>query len=205
MNELDLLKTHWQKEEDFIKFKQEDIITMIHKSSSSIVKWLLIICSSELLLGLSLSLFPFFIFEIPNELTIEFITNWVFAIAFYIVIIYFIFSFLKLYKSIKSFQSTKLLLDGILAIRKNTDRYIKFNLLWLVVAFINQYVFFLIKERNEIAIWGKIIFISVFLILFFLLIRKLVKLYYKLVYGFLLKKLMINYDHLIAIDSEENS
>jgi len=33
MNELDLLKTHWQKEEDFIKFKQEDIITMIHKSS----------------------------------------------------------------------------------------------------------------------------------------------------------------------------
>jgi len=205
MNELDLLKTHWQKEEDFIKFKQEDIITMIHKSSSSIVKWLLIICSSELLLGLSLSLFPFFIFEIPNELTIEFITNWVFAIAFYIVIIYFIFSFLKLYKSIKSFQSTKLLLDGILAVRKNTDRYIKFNLLWLVVAFINQYVFFLIKEGNEIAIWGKIIFISVFLILFFLLIRKLVKLYYKLVYGFLLKKLMINYDHLIAIDSEENS
>jgi len=165
----------------------------------------LIISSSELLLGLSLSLFPFFIFEIPNELTLEFITNWVFAIAFYIVIIYFIFSFLKLYKSIKSFQSTKLLLDRILEVRKNTDRYIKFNLLWLVVAFINQYFFFLIKEGNEIAIWGKIIFISVFLILFFLLIRKLVKLYYKLVYGFLLKKLMINYDHLIAIDSEENS
>ena len=59
MNELDLLKTHWQKDQEYIRFKKEDIIGMLHKSSSSIVKWIFIICCLELLLGIALNIvFP---------------------------------------------------------------------------------------------------------------------------------------------------
>lgn len=202
MNELDLLKMHWQKDQGFIKFKQEDIINMIHKNSSSIVKCLLIICCTELAVGLILSVYPFFKFDIPSIST-KFIVNWIISFLFYAVILYFIYNFFKLYKNIKNSNNTKALLESIVAVRKNTDNYIKFNLLYLTIVFIISYIFYLIEESSTDKMWGKAIFMGIGLALFVLLFRKLMKLYYKLLYGFLLKKLMKNYEELICLEENE--
>ena len=50
MDELDLLKKDWKKQEaNLPKMSYNDIYKMIHKKSSSIVKWILIICIVEFL------------------------------------------------------------------------------------------------------------------------------------------------------------
>lgn len=48
MKELDLLKKDWQKNEgSFEQLSEKDIYAMIHKKSSSIVKWILIVSILE--------------------------------------------------------------------------------------------------------------------------------------------------------------
>jgi hypothetical protein len=56
MKELDLLKD-WQKNKDsFEQVSEIEIYRMIHKKSSSIVKWILIISIMEVLLWTSLNM-----------------------------------------------------------------------------------------------------------------------------------------------------
>ena len=51
MEELDLLKKYWKKSEDtFEQVSEVEIYKMLHKKSSSIVKWILIISILEVLL-----------------------------------------------------------------------------------------------------------------------------------------------------------
>ena len=58
MEELDLLKKHWNKEEvSFEQVSEKQIYKMIHKSSSSIVKWIFIISILEFLLWSLMSFF----------------------------------------------------------------------------------------------------------------------------------------------------
>ena len=58
MNELDLLKKDWNKQtKPFPQLQESDIAAMIHKRSSSIVKWILIISILEVTLWTAISLF----------------------------------------------------------------------------------------------------------------------------------------------------
>ncbi len=57
MEELDLLKKHWKKESDLPKISKDEIGVIIHKKSSSVVKWIFIISVIELLLGFVLLFF----------------------------------------------------------------------------------------------------------------------------------------------------
>ena len=44
MDELDKLKNHWQKSEAaFTQVSEKEIYGMLHKKSSSVVKWILIL------------------------------------------------------------------------------------------------------------------------------------------------------------------
>ena len=57
MKELDLLKKDWQKNEaSFEQVTEKDIYKMIHKKSSSTVKWILILSILELVLWSLLSI-----------------------------------------------------------------------------------------------------------------------------------------------------
>ena len=47
INELDLLKKDWKNKTNFEQVTESDIYKMIHKKSSSIVKWILIISILE--------------------------------------------------------------------------------------------------------------------------------------------------------------
>ncbi|QYS86140.1 hypothetical protein JJC03_14325 [Flavobacterium oreochromis] len=55
MEELDLLKKNWNNTNNFPKMSEENIYAMIHKNSSSAVKWIFIISVIEFLLGIILS------------------------------------------------------------------------------------------------------------------------------------------------------
>ena len=58
MDELELLKKDWKKQEgSFHQISENEIYGMLHKRSLSIVKWILIISVLELLLWTSISFF----------------------------------------------------------------------------------------------------------------------------------------------------
>ncbi|MGN0003907.1 MAG: hypothetical protein ACI35V_10775 [Sphingobacterium composti] len=214
MNELDLLKTHWQKDQDYIKFKKEDILGMLHKSSSSIVKWIFIICCLELLLGILLNVAfptkynPNIYFKIKQVLI---------DIIGYSIPIYFIYKFFTLFRKIKSINNTKLLLENIAAVRNNAELYISYNLLFYTFLMIIQSIEKLVGSNGKyfgddflthgwtylgILIFGLLTAI-IFTSLTILLARFIFKLYYKIIYGFLLKKLNKNYEELVAIEAGE--
>ena len=58
MDELEILKKDWKKQEgSFQQIGEKEIYGMLHKRSSSIVKWIVVISILELLLWTSISVF----------------------------------------------------------------------------------------------------------------------------------------------------
>lgn len=203
MNELDLLKKHWDKDNNFPKVNKKELGNMLHKSSTSIVKWIFIICCLELMLGVVL--FAVFPSEQPEYLVLN-VLDWIYDLIFYIIIFCFIYRFYTLYVSIKNTSSVRGLMENVVAVRDNADRYIRFNLLYINITFIILYIYLLIEEYMEHSFSGKLIFYSIFAAIlvgiFVFIFRKIVKLYYRLVYGILLKKLNRNYENLISMENE---
>lgn len=203
MDDLDLLKKHWQKDNQFSKIDQTEIRSMLHRSSSSILKWIFIISIIELSLGILLNL-------IPSSPSLNFnafhIIETLFSIVFYAVILYFIYQFFKNYTAIKNTDSTKVLLSKIIKTRKNVSNYIQFNILcfiFLFVLFTIDAVWkdVLLSTINNVFILEEFIKITISLliaVLFIYLIRKI----YKLLYLRLLKKLNKNYEELKNLSEE---
>src|SRR5436190_23115607 len=97
MKELDLLKKDWKKKENaFEQISATEIYNMIHKKSSSIVKWIFIISILEVVLWLSISLF--FNTDVELEkLNSKNLTTWfeVLTTVNYVVIVVFIILFYR--------------------------------------------------------------------------------------------------------------
>ncbi|MEN5432863.1 hypothetical protein ABE545_04385 [Sphingobacterium faecium] len=203
MNELDQFKKQWKENENFMKLNQSEIKAILHKSSTSIVKWIFIICCLELLLGITLS------FILPSEkeefLAFE-LLNWTYEIISYIAIFYFIYIFFKLLKKIKNTNNTKSLMEAILAVRKNADHYIKFNLWCINYVIIISLLHNIVAEFYESHSWSMVLFIlilgSILSFTFGYVFIKLAKGYYHLIYGKLLKKLNHNYEELTRLEEE---
>ncbi|MFZ4862350.1 hypothetical protein ACL9RF_09200 [Sphingobacterium sp. Mn56C] len=207
MDGLDLLKKHWNKDQDFPKVNGDEIHTMLRKSSSSIVKWIFIICCLELIIGLSLS------FSIPVEKEKFFafaVLGYVYDLVFYVVVLYFMFKFFINLRKINNTQNTKSLMESILDVRKNADRYIQFNLWCIYLTILITFVHVLVDEiylkyhDDAVKDWSYIILlIFIFTALFSLFAVVLVlviKFYYRMVYGFFLKKLNNNYEELTKLE-----
>ena len=134
MKELDLLKKDWKKNADsFIQISESEIYKMIHKKSSSIVKWIFIVSIIELGLGLVLGLI--LSFTKYDEKNVELIKHlgvygyYITAtVLLYAVILYFIFKFYTMYRKIAVDDNTKKLISTILKTRKVVKQYIAFNL-----------------------------------------------------------------------------
>src|SRR5690554_4914408 len=101
MDGLDLLKKQWEKESNFPKFSESDIYKMIHKKSSSIVKWIFVISVIEILLWVVLSL------VFSDESQKEMIKNYhldvfmdVYSVIHWVVLGCFVLVFYRNFKSI---------------------------------------------------------------------------------------------------------
>ncbi|GHE28422.1 hypothetical protein [Sphingobacterium griseoflavum] len=201
MDGLDLLKGHWNKNDDFPKIDKEQIKHMLHKSSSSILKWIFLISVIELAVGILLSCT--ITIEKEHHSSLYTIFYVAFEVLFYIVVLYFMYRFFSSYRNIKNTINTKLLLENILNTRKHVNNYIKFNIYCIIFQFSLVSIEKIIQEvqrkpAGEAILFSMfmVVFVSLFCWLFLLVVR----FYYKLLYRRLVHKLDHNYEELIKIE-----
>jgi hypothetical protein len=201
MKELDLLKKDWQKNEgSFEQLSEKDIYAMIHKKSSSIVKWILIVSILEFVIlnGIALLL--------PEDHSNEFNDKFDFYINIleifsYGITIYFVFLFFKNYKSISVISSTKELAESILKTRKTVKYYIRYNISYIIlimISFVAYTIYTDIITKNDFS--SEMTIVIVGLLFLSVIIIALIWGFYQLIYGFLLKKLKRNYEELQKIE-----
>ncbi|MEO4005649.1 MULTISPECIES: hypothetical protein [unclassified Flavobacterium] len=212
MEELDLLKKDWKKNEhSFPKITEQEIYAMLHKKSSSIVKWIFIISILEMI---AWSLISFFTADENYLKTLESyhiktLVN-TFTVINYIVIFSFIFLFYRNFKSINTTDSVKSLMKNILKTRKTVQYYIWYNLVMIGIIFITMMVATCIYDERFNRMSGQFegndqgmlfwMMILGFTIVFFGIFVGIIWLFYRLVYGFLLRRLYKNYEELKKID-----
>lgn len=208
MDELDLLKKDWKRSENsFNQVTDKEIYAMIHKKSSSIVKWILIISVLELLFWLVLGLLPFaddtFTEKYPNY---EFYSG-CFTYFNYAVVAVFIFLFYRNYVAISTTASTSKLMDDIIRTRKTVNYYVWYNFTMMVLLFASGLVLAFLTNpeadpfRQKVQADGSsmVILIITFVVVV-VVFAFFAWLFYKLLYGIFLKKLLANYKELKKID-----
>jgi hypothetical protein len=212
MKELDLLKKDWNKRSnDFPKLTYKEIYTLIHKKSSSIVKWIFIICVAEFIFWTGLNfLIPESYLDFYEQFHLKTFLN-ISQIAHYIILLVFIFLFFKNYKSISTSDTTNVLMQKIIKTRKTVYYYMYYNIaLYAILSIILNVFIFLnpdvlinileIKTKNT----DPKVFINLFIAIqtvVFIAMCGLLWLYYRIIYGILLKKLNKNYLELANLDS----
>lgn len=209
MKELDLLKKDWKKNSDsFQQISEIEIYNMIHKKSSSIVKWILIISILEI------SFWTFSNIFINTDDVLQKINHPEIVLALqlltwfnYIVVFIFVIIFYKNYKTISTTVATKSLMSAILKTRKTVQYYVWYNLGMIVittilsffVAFVYNPDMVFLKEK--IAENGKAMFLTIgILTLVILGFFGIFWCFYRLLYGTLLRRLYVNYKELKKID-----
>ena len=209
MKELDLLKKDWQKNDNsFDQISETEIYKMIHKKSSSIVKWILIISILEVLLWTCTSICfntDDYLINLNHPELIQYCE--IFTYFNYGVILFFIYLFYKNYITISTTTSTKQLMSDILKTRKTVQYYVWYNLGMLLVSLIIGFIiaFFYNPElsdlKEKIAANGKVMAITLGILFFTtVLLLGVFWLFYRLLYGILLRRLYANYKELKKID-----
>ena len=215
MEELDLLKKAWQKNtHSFEQVTETEIYKMIHKRSSSIVKWILIISILEFIFWNIISFmclgdsyikrkYGEDIFPLVSKI------NTIYNVISYIVVAIFIYLFYVNYRRISATESTKQLMSDILKTRKTVQLYVWFNILFFVFGtlillyvefnFGAKYAPLMQKIHSDSGYMTLLRSLGIVLGLM-LIIVVFIWLFYKLIYGILLSKLNKNYKELQKID-----
>lgn len=207
MDKLDLLKKDWNKGHQ--NFSKDDLYKMIHKKSSSIVKFLFYISVGELILWLGInSLQWFYSEEYKNKIETTFGDDsfmFVATIVSYAIIILFILLLYRSYQKISVTSNIKTLMENILNTRKIIKYYVSYN---LIILFVGLIYGFYVAIHNDPVLSEMFTHYNDQQTLKFLFVLGLVIaislvcvwLFYKLIYGLLIKKLNKNYKELKAIE-----
>ena len=207
MNELEFLKKHWKKQENnFPQLSYDEIYKMIWRRSSSIVKWIFVISILELLLSslLSISFADAEYWQQMEEIHMKDFTICLYIIS-YTITFFFIFRFYRNYRRISATDDAATLMKNILKTRKTVKTYIAYVLIStglsaIVISYftiqnhqVMQEVENVSKYTFDAMDWFKFIMIATVVLAIFLL---LLWLFYKLLYGILLRRLKRNYREL---------
>lgn len=211
MDGLDLLKKDWNKQDKNQKpLSQNDIYPMLHKKSSSIVKTLFYISIAELVFWIIINILPsFFSSEYRKNLDAVYGDTYIFTeltIFSYVIILIFIYLLYKAHKNISVTDSAKKLMESIIKTRKIIKYYVIYN---LALAFISIAIgmVYAINHTPELA--GQLAHFTNNQLVVFTIISILVTgvfilviwLFYKVIYGLLLKRLNNNYNELENLNS----
>lgn len=213
MDELELLKKDWQKQDEiYPKLTYNQIYKMILKKSSSIVKWIFIISLLEFAFWTlisfafkdSESILKFKEYDAENILI-------PLSIIGYIILAYFFYLFYRNYRSISATDNAKKLMEKILKTRRTVKQYVAFNLIYL---FISTFVALgILFERDDdfasiidkASADGELLKLYATTILATLLALGiaigLILGFYYLIYGILLKRLNGNYRELKKLET----
>ena len=210
MDELEFLKQDWKRQEaDLPKVNIESIYKMIHKRSSSIMKWILYISIIEFLFWTVINAFTINTKSLNSLKELHLYEFEIIAtLVHYCILIYFIYVFYKNYKEVQTTENTSKLMQRILKVRKTVNYYVIYN---LVMAFVIGVIVFVASaiyspKIQEIYVQGEdgtqtlpLSFILTFMGMFLLIIG-LFWLFYKLLYGILLRRLHRNYKELNKLE-----
>jgi hypothetical protein len=199
MDELEILKKDWKKNENtFEQVSEKEIYGMLHKRSSSIVKWILIISILEFIVLNGIG------FLISDKESAKFSTTHPYLNSIetinYFILLGFIYLFYKNYKSICVLDSSKKLIKDIVKTRKIVNYYIYWNI--FIGCFLGSFVFidgFYESSNQNIEKISSTEFTVIFIFSIFFVVG-LIWLFYKLLYGILLRRLQKNYTELQKID-----
>jgi len=206
MDELELLKKDWKKQEEGLpKLSYQEIYKMILKKSSSIVKWIFIISIIEFVFWVSLDI----IYRITGkyqEVETLGMDNFfmISMIISYSILIYFVIRFYLNYKKIKATDSAKVLMHNILNTRKTVKYYVWVNLSVLALLIISTTLYMLFfssefmntTDGKEMSTTIMIIATIVITVIFI----GLLALVYRVVYGILTRRLQTNYEELQKLE-----
>ena len=211
MDGLDFLKKDWDKENhNYTQVSEVDIYKMLHKNSSSNVKWILIIGIIEFIVWTGIGFFfntDDYIKSIHAEEMMVYLK--ILTYINYIVVLFFIYRFYQNYRNISTMVSTKQLMKDIIKTRKTVHQYVWYNLAMISVSMILGFLMAFLYNpkltvlKNKIAnddnnaILLKIVCI---LVLTIVVLVTLFWLFYKLLYGILLRRLNSNYKELRKIE-----
>lgn len=220
MDELELLKKDWQsREQELPKLSYSNIYQMLLKKSSSIVKWIFYISIAEIIFWTLLALIVPNVsenFKISNKINDAMgLHNILIALNVinYAVFAVFIYLFYRNHRSIKITDSVKELMKNILKTRKTVKYFVIYNvgvnaLLMLAINiyyYINKDRLFELMAKNfdGFSDISKESFASGFFLAQFiigLIFIGLIILFYRIVYGILLRRLQKNYKELKKIE-----
>ena len=212
MDELELLKKDWQKnDKEFPKLSYNEIYKMILEKSSSIVKWIFIISILEFVLWTGMS----FMFKDADfnqrfkDYNADNIMIPIMIISYGILIYFFIRFFLN-YRRISVTDSAKVLMENILKTRRTVRQYVAFNLISMVItAFVvlsiqlnrDKQVVSIIEKASANGELFKFYAVTILVTLAALAVMIGVFLaFYYLIYGILLKRLNSNYRELKKLE-----
>ena len=212
MDELELLKKDWQKnDKDYPKLSYDDIYKMILKKSSSIVKWIFIISLLEF------AFWGFISFALKDTKIMERFESYhaenimiPLTIAGYVILAYFFYKFFMNYRTISVTDNAKKLMENIIKTRRTVKQYVAFNLIFL---FISTFVVLGIQfnkddrivslidkaaSNGELFKFYAVTILSTLLVLVIMILLFLG--FYYLIYGILLKRLNRNYRELKKLE-----
>ncbi|MGB1308249.1 MAG: hypothetical protein ACPG6B_05020 [Oceanihabitans sp.] len=213
MDELELLKKDWKKEEAgrFPKLSYNDIYGMLLKKSSSIVKWIFIISILEFVLWTIIS-FALKDADYNKRFESYHAENIMipFMVLGYVILAYFFYKFFMNYRTISVTDNAKKLMENILKTRKTVKQYVGFNLVYLAIsAFLVLGIQFnrdeeMISVIEKATANGELfkfyaVTILITLVALAILIGLILGFYY-LIYGILLKRLNKNYSELKRLE-----
>jgi hypothetical protein len=201
MDELDLLKQDWKRQEKNLPHVEaEEIKKMMHKKSTSIVKWIFFISIAEFLFWIGIEFLSLFdeSLNMIKEIGLETFYR-ISLVVNYAAIFIFIYLFYRNYKKIQVCDSVKQLMKNIIITRKTVKAYVLFNLAIFSISFgVISYVSFddvIGDEPMNVKLFS-----ILFMVVFFVIVLLLIIGFYVLLYGILTKRLYKNYNILKEIE-----
>lgn len=220
--DLDSFKKTWQEQPVQPKYDNSEILQMLNRKSRNYVKYIFWISVFEFLFFSVLGLFYFFqdnesdsfrkiLEKLGTEEAPEVENNFghfYLAIKLLSVLItaYFVLKFYQNYRKIKIEENLKGLITRIISFKKTVNAFILISIV-LLLAFtfvLIAFIFYTLNSQNIQPSGSDLMVIIVAITISTLLAISMIWVYYRLVYGSIIKKLDKNLEQLKGIDSQEN-
>lgn len=211
MDELELLKKHWKSSNSASEhtFTATDLYNMLHKKSTNIVKTLFYISIGEFVFWMLVNILPLLFSDTYNQnvnmVYGEGYLDEVLTAVSYAIIGLFVYLLYKSYKAISTLDNAKLLMKNILKTRKIVKFYVIYNLVVIAVSMVIG--FYISIHNSPILLYNLSHYSNLQMAGFYaslaglaLVFVAVIWLFYKLIYGFLLKKLNRNYNELRKLE-----
>lgn len=206
MDELELLKKDWKKQEEGLpKLSYDQIYKIILMKSSSMVKWIFIISVLEFILWVSIDVIVRLSgkYEELEVLGLEGFSV-VSTILSYSILLYFIVRFYLNYKNIQTTDSPAVLMKNILNTRRTVKQYVWVNISFLalttliVIIYMAFYTDTYTQQSADENVPVYLIVVTAVIVLGIFI--GLLALLYRVIYGIFTRKLKKNYKELQKLE-----